>query len=324
VRRTFPLALAAVALAVAGARVATAHTTHAAVTTGVVDVETDLAYQHGAASGTGMVLTPSGEVLTNNHVIRGATTIKILVPATKRTYSAHVIGYDVADDVAVMKLEHATGLDTVSVGNSSTVTRGDAVSAVGNAGGTRTLTTTTGTITALARTITVRDDFAGSAKLADLIETNASLRPGDSGGPLLDSASRVIGMDTAASPKFRFRPGGGGEGFAIPINRAFAIAKQIVAGRSSAQVHVGGTAFLGVELQAAVVAGIVPGSPVARAGIVTGDVLRRLDGHRIASPTALVRLLLTKHPGDRVTLAWADGAGHRHTAPVTLASGPPQ
>jgi S1-C subfamily serine protease len=324
VRRAFPLALAAVALAVAGARVATAHTTHAAATTGVVDVETNLAYQHGAASGTGMVLTPAGEVLTNNHVIRGATTIKILVPATKRTYSAHVVGYDVAADVAILKLEAATGLATVSVGDSAKLTRGAAVSAVGNAGGTRTLTTTTGTITALGRTITVRDDFAGSAKLVGLIETSASLRPGDSGGPLLDSASRVIGMDTAASAQFRFQPGGGGEGFAIPINRASAIAKQIAAGRSSAQVHIGGTAFLGVELQSAVVAGVVPGSPVARAGIVVGDVLTKLDGHRIGSPTRLVRLLLTKHPGDRVTLAWADGAGRRHSAAVRLASGPPQ
>jgi S1-C subfamily serine protease len=322
VRRALALVLSAAGLAVAGVHVATARTHTSAPTTGVVDIETNLAYDNGAAAGTGMVITPTGEVLTNNHVIRGATTITVLVPATHRRYRARVLGYDVTADVALLKLQRASGLATVSLGDSSQLQRGQSVSAIGNAGGTRTLTTTSGTITGLARTITVGNDLGGAERLTGLIETDASLRPGDSGGPLLDGGGRVIGMNTAASAGFRVI--GGSDGYAIPIGRARTIAALIRAGSSSAHVHVGGTAFLGLRLQSAVVAGVVAGSPVARAGIVAGDVLTRLSGHRISSTTDVIRTLLAKHPGDRVTIAWADGAGLAHSAAITLASGPPQ
>jgi S1-C subfamily serine protease len=322
VGRVLALVLSVAALAVVGVHVATARTSQSVPTTGIVDVETNLAYQNGEAAGTGMVLTPSGKVLTNNHVIRGATTITVLVPSTHKRYAARVVGYAVTADVALLQLKGASGLATVSLGNSSHLTRGQAVSAIGNAGGTRTLSTTTGTITGLARTITVSDDLGGSERLSGLIETDASLEPGDSGGPLLDSSGRVIGMDTAASAGFRFR--GATDGYAIPIGRARAIANQIAAGRASAQVHVGNTAFLGVSLQSNVVARIVSGSPVARAGIVAGDMLTHLNGRPIASSADVIRALLPKHPGDTVTLAWADGAGLAHSASITLASGPPQ
>ena len=106
-----------------------------AVDRGVVDVDTNLGYQNVAAAGTGMVLSSAGEILTNNHVIRGATTIHVTVPATNRSYAATVVGYDVSADVAVLKLRGASGLQTVALGNSGTLTRGQTVTAVGNAGG---------------------------------------------------------------------------------------------------------------------------------------------------------------------------------------------
>ena len=333
-RRAF-VALAAAAGLAFGVHSALAHTSKATVQTGVVVVETNLAYQNGAAAGTGIVLTSSGEVLTNNHVIRGATTIKVIVPQTKKTYTARVLGYDLTADVALLQLNNASGLSTVSVGDSSKVTNGQSVTAVGNAGGSGSLTVTTGAITGLHRTIAVSDDQGGAVQLRNLVETNASLQPGDSGGPLLNSANQVVGMDSAASAGFSFQESGS-DAYAIPIDTAMTIAKQIVAGRSSAQVHVGGTAFLGVDVQPSgyfrggafaageAVVGVVPGSPAAKAGIVAGDVITAVNGHAVNSPTAVVAQLLSRHPGDKVTVKWVDQSTGSHTASVTLASGPPQ
>ena len=320
-RRALPLLLAALALAVAGSRIASARTAHVDATTGVVIVETNLAYVNGQAAGTGMVLTPAGEVLTNNHVIRGASTIHVVVPSTHRTYSARVVGYSPTADVAVLQLRGASGLATVTTGTTTGLRRGQPVTAVGNAGGTGFLTSTTGSVVSLGRTITVSDDQGGSERLTGLIETDAALEPGDSGGPLVDASGRVIGMDTAATASFRFQ--GASDGYAIPIGRARAIVQQIVAGRPSAAVHVGSTAFLGVRLQASLVADVVHGSPVERAGILPGDQLTRIDGHAISSSNDVLRLLLPKHPGDRITLAW-NSSGVAHSASVVLATGPPQ
>jgi S1-C subfamily serine protease len=316
------VATLAVVLTLAGAA-------HASVSTGVVEVETRLAYANGVGEATGMVLTPSGEVLTNNHVIRGATQISVHVPHG-RTYSARVLGYDISADVALLQLQGAAGLHTVSLGNSSNVKIGQKVTAVGNEGGAGVLTTRTGTITALGRTITVNDQQGGTARLAHLIKTNADLRPGDSGGPLLDSSGSVIGMNAAASAELVYQ-GNGGDGFAIPVNRATSIVSQIEAGRSSAAIHVGATPFLGVTVETrpgntigVVVTGVKPGSPAARAGINSGDVIVAVNGHAVRTHAGLVARLLRAHPGDKVRISWADQVGRKHAATVTLASGPPQ
>src|SRR3954462_2143488 len=159
---------------VAGPAQARAHATR----DGVVVVLTSLVYEGGAAAGTGMVLTSSGRVLTNNHVIAGGTSVRVSVPKTGHTYSAHVVGHDVPDDAA--------------------------------AGG---------TVTRVRRTITVRDDHGRLEKLAGLIETSTHVQPGDSGGALLNSSGRVVGMITAASGSDRFRLRGAASkaAFAIPI-----------------------------------------------------------------------------------------------------------
>src|SRR5579871_594789 len=269
------VALAALAAAVV-ARFAFARAHAAAVGTGVVVIDTNLAYAGASAAGTGMVLTSAGEVLTNNHVIRGATTIEIAVPGTGHAYPAKVVGYDLADDVAVLRAVGASNLRTVQVGNSSSLRLGQPVTAVGNAGGTGSLTSASGSVTAVARAITVSDDGGGRERLTGLIETNAGLRPGDSGGPLFDAARKVVGMDTAASTSGGFENVASTDGFAIPIDKAIALAKQIAAGKASAAVHVGGTAFLGVELASgggAVIAAVVPNGPADRGGLGQGDVI---------------------------------------------------
>ena len=329
-RRLLTLIVAAAAL---GAGTATGARTSAQ--TGVVVVDTNLAYQNGAAAGTGMVLTQDGQVLTNNHVIRGATTIRVVVPQTRRSYAARVVGYSISADVALLQLTNASGLATVALADSTKVEPGQTVTAVGNAGGTGRLIATTGKVIGLDRTITVSDEQGGMVQLNRLIETDASLQPGDSGGPLLDANGRVIGMDSAASAGFSFQ-GAPSDGYAIPIARATSIVKQIVDGRASAQVHIGGTAFLGVQVQTSgyfsngeykageLVMGVVPGSPGAKAGITAGVVITAVNARTVESQAALVALLLPRHPGDTVTLSWIDQTGARHKGSVTLASGPPQ
>jgi S1-C subfamily serine protease len=219
----------------------------------LVDIVTTLGYQNGSAAGTGIVLTSDGEVLTNNHVIRGATSIKVTDVGNGRTYTAKVVGYDASKDVAVIKLQNASGLTTANLGDSSSVQTGDAVTALGNAGGKGgTPSVATGAVTALNQSITASDEGSGanSEQLSGLIETNADIQPGDSGGALVNSYGQVIGMNTAASSGTQFQSESGqsaAQAYAIPIDKAETIADQIEAGQSSSTVHIGATAFLGIE-----------------------------------------------------------------------------
>jgi S1-C subfamily serine protease len=316
--------------------------------TGVVVIDTNLAYEDAAAAGTGMVLTSSGEILTNNHVIAGATTIKVVIPHTVHHYTARVVGYSVSSDVAVLQLVNAANLKTISLGNSSRVRVGQAVTALGNAGGTGSFTSATGTVTGLDKAITANNDQGGSEQLTGLIETNAGVQPGDSGGPLLDSTGKAIGMDTAASTSTGFQAASASDAYAIPIAKAVALAKQMVAGTTSATVHVGGTAFLGVQVEAvqtggygsgagggyggspattstgALIAGVVANGPAAKAGLTAGDVITAINGQAISSPTAITTLLQSLKPGATITVGYSDQNGESLTANATLASGPPQ
>ncbi len=320
------LLVAALSASLALARSGSANAT--SPTAGVVVIETALGYQQGAAAGTGMVLTRSGEVLTNNHVIRGATKIRVLVPQTRRTYNATVAGYSITGDAALLKLDNASGLTTVSLAQSTKLKIGQLVRAVGNANGAGRLAMVRGKIVALNRTLTVSDESGGSARLASLVQTTAPLEPGDSGGPLLDSSNHVIGMDTAAAVSGNVFDTRTTASFAIPIARALSIVKQIEAGRPSATVHVGDTAFLGVSLAqragALVVVAVVAGSPAEQAGLAVGDQILALDDKTVSSASQLVSILQGKSPGDSVVLTWADELGQQQMQTATLAAGPPQ
>jgi S1-C subfamily serine protease len=325
-RRLLVFVVAALAVASIVTGVALAARSTPSIGTGVVVINTNLGLQGGAAAGTGMVLTSSGEVLTNNHVIRGATSVKVVLPGTKHAYTAKVVGYDVADDVAILKAAGASHLKTVSTAASSRLKLGQAVRAVGNANGGGRLVSARGSITGLRRTITVNDQTGGSESLAGLIETSAALRPGDSGGPLLDASGKVIGMDTAASTGFVSTAA---DSYAIPIAKGLSVARQIVAGHATARVHIGATAFLGIQVQGGgqdglVLAGVVPGGPAQAAGLEAGDVITSIDGHAVTTPKSLTSYLLTRKPGARVTIGYTDLMGQSLTASLALASGPPQ
>jgi S1-C subfamily serine protease len=308
---------------------------------GLVDVVSQLGYQQAESAGTGLVLTPTGEILTNNHVIEGATSIKVTDIGNGQTYSANVIGYDQTKDVAVLQLQGASGLQTVKLGNSDTAAVGQNVVALGNAGGKGgTPSVATGQITGLNASITASDAGSGTTEqLTGLINHNAPIQPGDSGGPLVNTAGDVIGIDTAASNTMQFQAAQSQaqtQAFAIPIDEALDLAGQIAAGHASDTVHIGATGFLGVQVlsasnarsqgvqsgSGAAVQAVLQGTPAANAGLSQGDVITSVDGHSVSSPSALQAALELHHPGDSVHLGWTDQADQAQSANVVLANGP--
>src|SRR5262245_748517 len=221
----------------------------ARVTPGVVDITASLRYTSQVFEGTGMVLSPSGLVLTNNHVVSGSTALTATVVSSGRKYTAKVVGTDAKDDVALLKLTRVSGLRTVKVGDSDKVSVGPQVVALGNAGGRGGQpTVTSGTITALHRTITAGDSGTRTSEtLHDMLQTNALIAEGDSGGPLANAAGYVIGMNTAANTPSAGGPGTH-QGFAIPINHALDIAGQMAKGIGSATIHIGQPPFMGIAV----------------------------------------------------------------------------
>ncbi|GLZ08674.1 serine protease PepA [Actinomadura sp. NBRC 104412] len=309
---------------------------------GVVIIDTVQGLRNTRAAGTGILMDASGHVLTNNHVIQGATSIRGTVADNGRRFVADVLGYQRSGDIAVVRLRGASRLRPAVFGDSSRVSLDDPVTAIGNAGGKGgTPSVVTGTVTALDQVVTATDESNGtSERLTGMIETNAPIRPGDSGGPLLNAAGQVIGMNTAASAGFRVEEGGAERGFAIPSNRALTVARQIQRGEASATVHIGDTAMLGVQVRpvggdvpgsppppsptGALIAGLLPGTPAESAGLPRGGVIVSLDGRPVDSPGRLTDLLLLHHPGDTVSVGWVDPSGRHFTTGITLAKGPPQ
>lgn len=290
---------------------------------GIVDIYTTLGYQNGVAAGTGMILTRSGEVLTNNHVIEGATKFKVVDVTTHKKYIATVVGYSVSRDVAVLQLAHASGLRTVQAGSPAGVRVGQQVVARGNAQGRGgSPKTARGRILGLHRKIVAKDEGGESEALSNLISTNAPVVPGYSGGPLEDAKQRVIGMVTAGSTA------GIRRGFAIPIKQALLLARRIESGKSDSTVHVGPTAFLGVTLdntaEGAVITRVLPKLAADDAGLAVGDIITSLNGKTIASVADLRKTVLTLAPGKAVSVGWTDRSGTAQTGSITPTSGPPQ
>jgi len=222
---------------------------------GLVDITSTLKYNSETAEGTGMIISSKGLVLTNNHVIDGATVVRATlvdpVTNTSQSFSAQVVGYDATDDVALLRLVGASGLPTETFGNSSQVSLGTPVLALGNAEGQGGARPAVGIINALNRSIQASDQGSNTTEdLNHMLQTNAPIQQGDSGGALANNAGQVIGMITAANTSTSSQIGssGGTLGFAIPINSALAIARQIASGQRSATVYIGMPGFLGVEV----------------------------------------------------------------------------
>jgi S1-C subfamily serine protease len=303
----------------------------------VVDISALLASARGSVAGTGLVLSSSGVVLTNNHVIAGTSEITAHVGGTGHRYFASVIGYDVTHDLAVLQLEGAHGLTPARLGNPAQAHSGDAVVAIGNALGLDgTPTGQAGTISAFGRSVTATDGTGRNGEtLSGMIEFAAQIEPGDSGGPLVDARGQVIGLTTAATvadgPLIATAP----MGFAVPIDRAVTTAEQIERGQASASIHVGPRAVLGLTVKTvqstpsvAGIAGAVVGlvdrnGPARAAGLRADDVIVSVDETSVRSLADLDNALDGRHPGDVVELGWTDAAGHFRTGSVRLLAGPP-
>jgi S1-C subfamily serine protease len=311
----------------------------------IVNITTTLS--GGQAAGTGIIISSSGLVLTNNHVIADSTSLQVENSADGSTHTAKVLGYDVADDVALVQIQNVSGLTPAPLGKSSSLSVGDAVVALGNAGGQGgSPSVVTGSVTGLDQQITASDQDGSNAEtLHHLVETDANIQPGDSGGPLVDSNGQVVGMDAAASSN----NGGSGfagqsanQGYAIPIEDALAIAKNIGSGDGGTNVHVGASrGVLGVEVQAdsattgpgnssndgqgsgAVVSGVQSGSAAEAAGIAQGDVITAVDGTNVGSASDLTHAMSGHSPNDKVDVTWSDSSGTNQHASIRLGSGPP-
>ena len=312
----------------------------------------------GGDEGTGMIITASGTVLTNNHVIDGSMTLKAQVDGSGRSYTATVLGTDATDDIALLQLQGGSGFKTVTIGDSSAIKVGDPVVAIGNAlalPGQETVTS--GLISAMNRSINVSNPSTGQTEsLSKMFQTSAPINPGNSGGPLVDAAGDVIGMNTAEASTTSSGESASNVGFAIPIDKAMAIARLVYAGKASTTVQIGPHAIMGVEVTSvacaegqdgctglgststifgsapstyhaptgngAVILDVVSGAPAEKAGLAAGDVIVGVDGHTVGSPTALTGRMAVYKVGQKVTIAWLGVNGQRHSSSLMLIQGP--
>lgn len=295
---------------------------------GIVNINGDI--PQGTIAGTGMVVTSSGIVLTNNHVVANTTSLTAQLAGRGPIYRAVVIGVDPTQDVAVIQLEGASGLPTTAFDLSGSLAVGDQVTGEGNAlGRNGSPVVAKGTVTSLDETIQVQDEEATIVETLDgVICFDAPIQPGDSGGPLLSAQARVIGMDTAGS--LTNAPGVSSSwGCAIPITRAMTIAQQIRAGTPSPYFESGHRGVLGIEVttrggvNGAVVVSTTPADAAASAGIVSGDVITDVAGIAVPSVADFNQVMQDRRPGDAITVAWLDTGGATHSASVTLSAGPP-
>jgi S1-C subfamily serine protease len=297
----------------------------------IVDINTVVG--SGQAAGTGQIISSNGEILTNNHVVDRSTAIQVSLAGHSQTYTAHVVGVDPSADIAVIQVDGVSGWPTVSFASSSSVQVGDAIVALGNAlgqGGTPDVSQ--GSITALDQTITASETNGKSEQLTGLLQSDATIYPGDSGGPIVNSSGQVVGMITAGDVQ-GFRSSASNVNYAIPSDTILDVVNRIRSGQASSDIIYGQTGFIGVtvqnvdaEIQAqlnlnvssgALVVSVQSGSPAAAAGINRYSVITSVAGSQITSVDDLGSALLAHKPGERVSISWVNASG-THSATVTL------
>ncbi|TMC52942.1 MAG: PDZ domain-containing protein [Chloroflexi bacterium] len=311
----------------------TADAIAAKVDPAIVDINTVVGT--GQAAGTGMIISSTGEILTNNHVVSQSTSITVTVQGRSQTYTAHVVGVDISQDVAVIQIDsNVSGLPTVTFANSSSVQVGDTVVAIGNAlgqGGTP--PASQGTVTALDQTITASEGGGQSETLNGMIQSDAVIYEGDSGGALVNTSGQVVGMITAGQAQ-GFRSSASNIGFAVASNTALSVVNRIRAHEQASDLTYGQLGFLGVQVQnldstsaaqlglklssGALVVAVTSGSPAQAAGITRSSVITNVGGSAVTSTDTLGTAIKSHLPGEKVSVTWVDQGGS-HTATVTLA-----
>ena len=296
-------------------------------------VSIDVKSNNSEDEGTGMIITSDGEVITNNHVIelytQGGNSGSITVTEYGQTkpLPATLVGYDQTKDVALLKINNTSNQPTITFGNSSKAVVGDAVVAIGNALGLSagTPTVTQGIVSALGRTVTAGGIGTQTETLQNMIQTDAAINSGNSGGPLIDTSGQVIGMNTAVAGTSSDGTSSQNIGFAIP---AATVESLLPALQKGGQTGNGG-GYLGVDITTltpalrqqygftpttgAVILTVVAGSPAAKAGLVQGDVIVNIDGHAITSSEDLQKLVQADKPGQVITITYYVGNSKRTT-----------
>ncbi|MCX5041839.1 S1C family serine protease [Aldersonia sp. NBC_00410] len=280
-------------------------------------------------AGTGIVLTPDGQILTSHHVVKGASSIAVTDIGTGETFDAEVLGYDATRDIALLQLDGAAQLPVARVGDSAGVRVGNEVMAIGNAGGDGGEPTgALGVVTDLDRSIIARNEADYSRKSLDgLIEIEADVSAGQSGGSLVDWSGSVVGVVTAASGELTRELAQPTNGYAVPIADAMGVVDQIRSGRTSDTVHVGRTAELGALISnvpgGAKVDVALYGSAAYRAGIPDGAVITAANGRPVGSTEDLRAVITRAQPGEMLDLGWIDSGGALRRTVLELDEGPP-
>jgi len=274
----------------------------------VVSIETISA--DGGATGSGFVIDPNGYLLTNNHVVADAITIKVMLN-DGREFAAKILGRDASYDLAVLKIE-ATGLKALQFGNSDKVQVGDPVIAIGSPLG-LSGTVTQGIISAKDRPVTAGDSNSATSFISAL-QTDAAINPGNSGGPLVDATGAVIGVNSAIASlgsNLGSQSGSIGLGFAIPINQARKTADQLIKNGKATYPVIGVAVDMGYTNGGALIAksasAIMAGGPAAKAGLRAGDLITAIDGMKINTPEELIVEIRTHNVGDEVTITYIRG-----------------
>ncbi len=292
----------------------------AAESAGVVMIEARSSA--GLGAGTGMVLTADGKVLTNYHVVAGSEKLAVTIADSGDTYAATVIGFDQTRDVALLQLKDASGLATVRP-DTQVPEVGTNIAAVGNAGGRGALVKAPGNVTGTDQDLTVSSEspWGNTEDLSGLICTDAGAVPGDSGGPMFDDDSEVIGMTTAGSTRK-------GTSCAVPIGTALQVVAQIDTGRDAGSVRVGPAGYLGIKVDdqqsgtGKTITEVVEGSPAAQAGMTAGSRLTQVNGTAIRATTNLATVIRALEPGEQVRIGWTTADGTKRSSTVTLGSSP--
>jgi len=287
----------------------------------VVSIET--MSRSGGGSGSGFVIDPNGYLLTNNHVVANAMTIKVILN-DGREYAAKVLGRDESYDLAVLKIK-ATGLKALQFGDSDKVQVGDSVIAFGSPLG-LSGTVTQGIISAKDRPVTAGDDDSSTSFISAL-QTDAAINPGNSGGPLVDATGAVIGVNSAIASlgsSLGGQSGSIGLGFAIPINQARKTADQLIRDGKATYPVIGVSIDMNYSGGGALIAktssAILAGGPAAKAGLRAGDLITEIDGIKINTPEELIVQIRTNDVGDEVTITYIRGNQSR-TAKLILIAG---
>ncbi|MFM8714564.1 MAG: S1C family serine protease [Actinomycetota bacterium] len=284
-----------------------------------ISSEVDSASSSGEATGTGVVVTSDGEILTNAHVVEGATQVRVRFAGDTEPVVARVLAADSGNDLALLKV-NASGLVAATFAKPGSVRVGDQVVAIGYAlaldGGP---SVTTGIVSALKRTI-----FTESGALNSLIQTDAAISSGNSGGPLANMRGEVIGINTAVA-RGDSNSSANNIGFAISVDETLAVLSQL---REQAAGTTRQEGFLGVSLNertdggvGSIIATVQPGSPAEKADIRIGDIVLAVDGEPVNGQAGLVAAIRDRNPGDTIAVELVR-AGARVTVSATLVARP--